>query len=727
MRQAALCVLALSLALAAQSPRVRGIVVAPNGLPIAHASVGAAAVRTRTDAEGRFVLPAAPGTQIAVSAHGYAAVTATAGTAPLRIVLHPAPLAESVTVTATARNQNVAAVPLQTVVMGRARLQASASPNADALLRRFPDLETFRQSGSLTAHPTTQGVALLGTGTSGASRALVLLDGLPLNDFYGGWVDWLRVPVADLASISIVSGGASALYGNTALSGVIGLQTRSPSATHLDLRTGAGSLGTVLASGAGSIVGSALALMVRENAIRVGGYIPAANPGLVDDDAGVAAQDWQPVLRWIASPDALFRLSSEYFAENRRNGTVLEVNGTRLRQLALTAIVEDHGVWNGSVFGQSEDFGSTFASIAPDRNSETLVLQQHVPSLASGAGLAWSLAGARWNLMAGGSYTHISAVDNEMTPAYPTQATREENGRQRLGGAFLAASWSPLARWSWTATLRRDGWSNYAAFQNAPTGLTPYPNRAAGAWSPSLGTVWAARSWLSLRLSGYQSFRAPTLNELYRPFRVGNIFTEANPLLAAERYRGAQAGAVATLARGLSLHATYFDGIVSNLVTSVILSSTPALITEQRQNIGRVRPRGQILGLQWRPRPALALWADYTHLHARVTAAAQPNLVGLLPPHEPANNFDARALVLLHRWTFSAAERFGGRSFDDDLDQFPLPSFWTTDLFTSRTFGRWSPYFAVTNLFNRRFAVEVTPDALLNAPVSLTAGLRFLY
>ncbi|MGH9412764.1 MAG: TonB-dependent receptor plug domain-containing protein, partial [Terriglobales bacterium] len=539
-------VFAMALALEAQAPRMRGIVVAANGLPVAGARVTAGALTTVTDAEGGFVLGGGAGTTIVVNARGYAPAHLIAGEKPLRIVLHPSAMSESVTVTASARNQAAASVPLQTVVMGRARLQAAAPPNADALLRRFSDLETFRASGSLSAHPTTQGVALLGTGTSGASRALVLLDGFPLNDFYGGWVDWLRVPDEDLASITVVSGGASPLYGNDALSGVIGIETRHGTSTHVDLRTGGGEQGTALADGAGEIAGRSLTLTVRGRALRVGGYVPAADAGAVDTDAGVSAQDWAPEVSWTASPHALFVLSSEYFAENRRNGTVLQVNGTRLRQVALRGIVEAHGVWNGSVFAQSEDFHSTFSSIAADRNFEKLVLQQQVPSQAQGAALDWSLAGANWSVLAGGSYTHIIAVDNEMTPAYATQAAREENGRQRLGGGFGEASWTPRPGWTWTATLRRDGWSNYDAFENTPTGLTPYPERAETAWSPSLGTVWAARPWLSLHVSGYQSFRAPTLNELYRPFRVGNVLTEANPLRAAERYRGAQAGAEVT-------------------------------------------------------------------------------------------------------------------------------------------------------------------------------------
>ncbi len=715
---------ALAAGLGAQGRRIAGIVVGGDGLPIAGARLSDGAARARSGPDGRFEIAAA-GNELVASAPGYVAARIAAPAGEVRIELRPQALSETVTVAATGRNQTVAAVPLATSVMGRARLQAAAPVNADSVLRQFSDLGTFRTNSSLTANPTTQGVALLGTGSSGASRALVLLDGLPLNDYYGGWVDWLRVPDEDLSSVSVVSGGASPLYGNDALSGVIALQTRAPTATHLDLRTGGGGLGTELADGAGVIAGRRLALAVRGRGVHVSGYVPAAQPGAVDDNAGVAAQDWAPELRWLASPTAMFTLSSEYFGENRTNGTVLQVNGTRLRQVALAGVVERDGVWQGNVFAQSEDFHATFSAVAANRNSEKLTLEQQVPSRAAGGALDWTLARPDWSVMAGGSYTRVAAVDNETLPASPLAPAREENGRQALAGGYVEASWSPRANWSWTGALRQDRWTNYDAFQNTPGGLTPYPNVSSTAWSPSLGTVWSPARWLSLHASGYESFRAPTLNELYRPFRVGNVVTEANPLLAAERYRGAQIGAVATAARGLRLNATYFDGIISNLVTSVTLSTTPALITRQRQNLGRVRARGLTLAGEWEATPGLTLWASYTHLRSTVTSAAQASLVGLAVAHVPQNNLSAEALARARGWTLSAVERFGGANFDDAQNTLLLPGFWTTDVLLSRTFGgRYAPYVAVENLWNRRYVIELTPDAYLNAPRAATAGVR---
>lgn len=699
----------------------RGVVVAGNGLPIAGAKVSAGTTATNTAADGSFTLPAV-NAPLQVSAPGYEATEAAAGTT--RIVLHPEPMTEAVTVTATARNQAAASAPLATAVMGRARLRATVPPNMDSILREFSDLGTFRVNSSQTANPTTQGVALLGTGSSGASRALVLLDGLPLNDMYGGWVDWLRVPDEAVESVSVVSGGASPLYGNDALSGVIGIETAAPVATHLDLRTGGGGLGTGLVDGSGVIAGRTLSLAVRGRGVRVGGYVPAASPGAVDRDAGVAAQDWRPELRWLASPRAMIAAEGEYFGEDRQNGTVLQTNDTRLRQLSLRGVLEAGGVWNGSLFSQAEDFNASFSAIASDRNSERLTLLQAVPSRAQGAGLDWSLARAGWELTAGGSYLHITAADQEATPPNFGVAARSENGRQRLGGGFAELSWHASDAWSVTGTLRRDGWSNYDAFQATPGGPTPFPGRGAGAWSPALGAIWRPRTWLALHASGYESFRAPTLNELYRPFRAGNVQTEANPLLAAERYRGAQVGGDVTLGPGTHVRATYFDGTLVNLVTSVTLTVTPTLITRQRQNLGRVRSRGLVLEEEWQARPWLALWTSYTHLQARVLQAPVQALVGNQVAHVPQNNVSLRALARRGPWLVSAVERFGGANFDDDQNHLSLPGFWTTDAYASRSFGRWSPYVGVENLFNRRYAVELTPEADLNAPRALTAGVR---
>src|ERR671929_131193 len=114
-------------------------------------------------------------------------------------------------------------------IRSRRRSWSTSAATLDDALRQVPGFTLFRRTGSRVANPTSQGVSLRGVGASGASRALVLADGIPLNDPFGGWVYWGRVPRASVERIEVLRGGASSLYGSSALGGVVNLITRRPS------------------------------------------------------------------------------------------------------------------------------------------------------------------------------------------------------------------------------------------------------------------------------------------------------------------------------------------------------------------------------------------------------------------------------------------------------------------------------------------------------------------
>ena len=96
----------------------------------------------------------------------------------------------------------------------------------DDALRQVVGFSLFRRTSSRTANPTAQGVSLRGLGASGASRALVLADGIPLNDPFGGWVYWARQPRLGVERLEVLRGGAADLYGSGALGGVVQLVSR---------------------------------------------------------------------------------------------------------------------------------------------------------------------------------------------------------------------------------------------------------------------------------------------------------------------------------------------------------------------------------------------------------------------------------------------------------------------------------------------------------------------
>jgi outer membrane receptor for ferrienterochelin and colicin len=122
----------------------------------------------------------------------------------------PPPL-EPVVVTVTRTEQKVGDAPASVTVLTREDISLSPSQTVDGLLRQVPGFSLFRRSSSLVTHPTTQGLSLRGIGPSGTSRALVLVDGIPVNDAFGGWVYWSRMRAPDGSRRT-----ATALLGGTA-------------------------------------------------------------------------------------------------------------------------------------------------------------------------------------------------------------------------------------------------------------------------------------------------------------------------------------------------------------------------------------------------------------------------------------------------------------------------------------------------------------------------------
>src|SRR4051794_11789644 len=213
---------------------VRGVVRDPTGAPVAGATIvtGSTApppCSTSTGADGSFELICAePGAVLHITAPGFDAADVTSGSRPTVAVLSRPSYSEAVVVTAS-RTENVrtsGAAPV--TVMTSDDLALTPPAPLDDALRLVPGFSLFRRTTSRAANPTTQGAGMRGLSASGASRALVLSDGVPLNDPFGGWVYWSRVPVTAIDRVEVVRGGASDLYGADALAGVVQVLTRRP-------------------------------------------------------------------------------------------------------------------------------------------------------------------------------------------------------------------------------------------------------------------------------------------------------------------------------------------------------------------------------------------------------------------------------------------------------------------------------------------------------------------
>ena len=197
-------------------PRISGVVRDSEGAPIAGAEVrvfvtGAVPVEVITAVDGTFGFEPQSGERegtLVVRAAGFAVAErrwpAEAG--PIEIVLTRTRLREDVTVTAARGETRLGDTAARVIVMGEDDLRGTAAPTLDDALRQVPGFSLFRRSDSRVSNPTAQGASLRGVGASGASRTLVLLDGVPLNDAFGGWVYWSQVPRIALERVEVMEG-----------------------------------------------------------------------------------------------------------------------------------------------------------------------------------------------------------------------------------------------------------------------------------------------------------------------------------------------------------------------------------------------------------------------------------------------------------------------------------------------------------------------------------------
>ena len=296
-----------------------------------------AELQTGSDGRFQFTIESPGNLDIVVTASGFAQVTETAPAdgRSMQITLQPAPFFESVNVTSS-RTDVPRADPTATMtVISSSELRTSAPLTLDDALKMVPGFTLFRRTSSRTANPTTQGVALRGIGGTAQSRSLVLADGVPLNDAFGGWVYWDKVPQAAIDRIEVQRGSGSDLYGADAVGGVVQVLTLRPARPSGRALLEIGTLGT----GRVSLFGGGRTRGWRYSAggewFTIDGYIPIAT----EQDPGIAPRG--PIDGKLGSTHRSALASAGYQAANGWRvdvaGNVFDEHRTTPRRSRSTA------------------------------------------------------------------------------------------------------------------------------------------------------------------------------------------------------------------------------------------------------------------------------------------------------------------------------------------------------------------------------------------------------
>jgi len=720
-------VLLLLFALVQQSAALSGVVTDPTGAVVAGAVVTVTFGDTRqtllsaTDGTWTTSVPAGPQTVgVRVTAPGFAsaerAVTLPAAT--VRFELRPQGIAESITVsadTATAR----LAIESSVTSIDRSVIAASPALRLDDQLRAVPGFSLFRRTSSAVANPTTQGVTLRGLSASGASRTLVVADDVPLNDPFGAWVYWDRVPVVALQRVDVVRGASGDIHGNDALGGVIRLTTRT--STGAEGWLDGGSLGTARGSGYGALSRGTWMAGAAAETMKTDGFIVVAPEarGSIDvsaDSRSTSTMGWGGVTR--GSFGATLR--GGYFNERRANGTPAQVNATVTRWTGANA----HGLLAGGVWDARADvsvntYRQTFSAITGTiRGGERLTALQWVHSTGGGVGVNWLRQTSRAQALIGASSRSARANLDEASFSLTgvRSAITRTQPRQRGDGAVFQGRFDLSSRATLEAGARIDRWTLSKVGQTDPASHLTF-------FEPRLGLSFRARHDSTLRVSWLSGFRTPTMNELYRSFRVGNTTTQANITLKPEKSSGPEVAFTVQRERWSGraiVYATRLDGAIYNRT----LSSSPTAIVRERAN-GDARAVGSELELEWRAFRSLTLTTAWALNDSTFTAG---ELDGRRTPQVPRVGGSVGVRAGVRAFTAAATVRVIGAQFDDDRNDFNLAA---GSLVDARMGWRWSRrlelFGAVENTLDEELDTGRTPIRTVGAPRLARAGviLRF--
>jgi outer membrane receptor protein involved in Fe transport len=429
-------------------------------------------------------------------------------------------------------------------------------------------------------------------------------------------------------------------------------------------------------------------------------------------------------LGYQASNGWQLELRASVFSEDRKNGTPAVVNATASRQGSGEVVGgAGGGLLTVRGFGGTQGFDQTFAGFNATRTAEAVNRVQHVPTKVVGTSGQWVRPVGRHALLAGIESRFIEGTTIE-TPytilnleagTRVPQPTTRAGGTQRIGSAFVQTTFNPSDRLTVVAGFHGDGWHTESANTGYNKTLGSFNPRASFAYRPGAGG-------LSVRASVYRGFRAPTLNEFYRGFRVGSTQTNPNEALLPERLTGGEGG-VLIAGRRISVRTTVFGGVLDDAITNITLSITPALITKRRANADKVRTAGlEIEGELRLPRSVTLTFGSGV-----VSAAfkGDGSLRDKIVPQVAKYNAAFGARFAEQSWTGSAQVRLTGPQYEDDQNLFKLRRATVVDVYAGRRLMRQLQAFvAVENLFDSEYDVGRTPTLTTGLPRAVRVGVQ---
>ncbi len=595
-----------------------------------------------------------------------------------------------IVVTALATPRGDAAYDIVTISADR--LQTSASGRIEDVLRDVAGFQQFRRTDSRTANPTSQGATLRALGGNASSRALVVLDGAPLADPFAGYIPWFALAPERFGAVRVTRGAGAGAFGSGALAGTIELLSADAATLPgVQADIGYGSRNSFSAGGVASATLGVGSASVFGRFDRGDGYviIPAGQRGPADIPASYRQFSAGLHAAINIADDTQLLVNTLGFSDARVRGVAGNSTDLTGANASVRLLGRGHWQWEALAYLQAMTFANRVVSLDAARTVATPALDQYnTPATGIGGKIeVRPPVGGGVELRLGIDVRDDTGRTNERSRYIGGRFTRlrQGGGHNNVVGGYAEVSVVPVEGVTITGGGRIDHWRIAGGFLTEVDAQTQAPTiteRPAdrSKWEPTGrgGIAWDIGS-VRLRGAGYLGYRLPTLNELYRPFRVGADATGSNSALVPERLKGAEIGVDFRPAPTVRLGLTAFWNRLDNAIGNVTVGTGPGVFPgvgfvaagasyRQRLNLDAIVAKGIEAEAHAAFGP-VRIDASYAYTHARVQASGvAAALNGLAPAQTPTHQGSA-TLGWTPQWggLFAVTGRYVSGQAEDDL------------------------------------------------------------
>ena len=664
-------------------------------------------------------------------------------------------LGEIVT-TASRVSELVGQSPVNVTAITRQDLATTSASTVPSLLWRIPGFTMRDHQSASASSPGRRVASFRGLSGSSGGRTLILVDGVPLNDGFNGYMQWNRIPLALVDRIEVIRGGGSMIWGSRSLGGVVNILTRMPTVSGLQAQAEGGTGGSYRGTLTGNVVASRLRGSITTDWAGTDGYFVTRPDlrGTVDVPSGDKTKVVTGQLAYDLSSSLQATASGSYFDLDARGPTPGGGNASSASEFraGLRWLSAAGGVWSLRSYRTHTNYLNHSGIVSSDRNTETPNRDQTQSATVTAASLQWSqLVGGRHQLAAGLDLSNADGTIDELgnfTNGVWT-LNRGNGGRQQLGGLFLQDNLRLTDRWQVQVAVRGDRMRNVDGYRldtTLPAGTavidTAYATATRSRLNYSVGVRFESSPQLTWRAGTYTALRAPTLFELYQTnYSTRGAVIAANPSLRPETLRGVELGVDFLPSRSTVLRLNTFLNKVEDAILDYTIGTSTAngqVFTEcgpvprnqacrQRRNVAGLRTLGLESELELHPAAHWSIWGSYTFNPTRVDAPGD-EIDGKLA--RGAAKHMASATITFDQprlATITVEQRYVGARQDDDLNTTPLKRFFVTGVRVSRQLvPQATAYVKVENLFDTRYEVTRSTNGYVEVamPRWITVGLK---